>query len=61
MNFEIGTSGLRAAQGALELIGTNLANATTEGYHLQRIQLSAVTVGSGKLRTLCHQALCGRE
>ena len=53
MNFEIGVSGLRASQGALELISTNLANATTEGYHLQRIKLSAVTVGSGdqKLRT----------
>ncbi len=45
MNFSIGLSGLRAAQQALELVGTNLANANTEGYHRQEIQLSPIELG----------------
>ena len=39
-NFSIGISGLTAAQRALEVIGNNIANAATEGYHRQRIELS---------------------
>jgi len=35
MNFDIGITGLRTAQRALELIGTNIANASAEGYHRQ--------------------------
>jgi len=39
-NFSIGLSGLNAAQRALDVIGNNIANAATEGYHRQRIELS---------------------
>ena len=38
--YQIGISGLDAAQKALEIIGNNIANAATEGYHRQRIDLS---------------------
>jgi flagellar hook-associated protein 1 FlgK len=36
-NLSIGISGLTAAQKALDIIGNNLANAATPGYHRQRI------------------------
>ncbi|PKL50681.1 MAG: flagellar hook-associated protein FlgK [Planctomycetes bacterium HGW-Planctomycetes-1] len=39
-NFDIGLSGLNAAQRSLDIIGNNIANAATEGYHRQRVQLS---------------------
>jgi len=39
--YSIGISGLAAAQKGLEVIGNNVANAATEGYHRQRIDLSA--------------------
>ncbi|UCG46198.1 MAG: flagellar hook-associated protein FlgK [Phycisphaerales bacterium] len=39
-NYSIGISGLRAAQRALDIIGNNIANAATEGYHRQRIELA---------------------
>jgi len=39
-NFSIGLSGLNAAQRALDVIGNNIANAATEGYHRQRVELS---------------------
>jgi flagellar hook-associated protein FlgK len=38
-NFGIGISGLDAAQRAFDVIGNNIANAATEGYHRQRIEL----------------------
>lgn len=38
--FSIGLSGLDAAQKALNVIGNNIANAATEGYHRQRINLT---------------------
>lgn len=38
-SFSIGLSGLHAAQNAFEIIGNNVANAATEGYHCQRIEL----------------------
>jgi flagellar hook-associated protein 1 FlgK len=38
-SFSIGLSGLDAAQKALDTIGNNIANAATEGYHRQRINL----------------------
>ena len=38
-SFYIGISGLDAAQKAISVIGNNLANAATEGYHRQRIEL----------------------
>ena len=37
--FSIGLSGINAAQKALETIGNNMANAATEGYHRQRVDL----------------------
>jgi flagellar hook-associated protein 1 FlgK len=39
-NLGIGISGLKAAQVALNVIGNNIANAATEGYHLQRLNLT---------------------
>ncbi|MCK4292804.1 MAG: flagellar hook-associated protein FlgK [Planctomycetes bacterium] len=38
-DYFIGISGLSAARKALEVIGNNIANAATEGYHRQRIEL----------------------
>ncbi len=38
-SFSIGISGLEAAQRAFDIIGNNVANAATEGYHRQRIEL----------------------
>jgi flagellar hook-associated protein 1 FlgK len=54
-NYSIGLSGLSAAQKALVIIGNNIANAATEGYHRQRIELTpsymsevgSVLVGGG--------------
>jgi flagellar hook-associated protein 1 len=37
--YEIGISGLHAAQQAMDVIGNNIANAATEGYHRQDIDL----------------------
>jgi flagellar hook-associated protein FlgK len=42
----IGISGLKAAQQALSVIGNNVANAATEGYHRQRINLSPADVST---------------
>jgi flagellar hook-associated protein 1 FlgK len=39
-SFGIGISGLNAAQTAFDIIGNNIANAATEGYHRQRLNLS---------------------
>jgi len=38
-NFDIGISGIEAAQKAFNTIGNNITNAATEGYHRQRIDL----------------------
>ena len=38
--YSIGLSGLDAAQRALDVIGNNIANAATEGYHRQRVDLT---------------------
>jgi len=37
--YEIGISGIHAAQKALTIIGNNIANAATEGYHRQEVIL----------------------
>ncbi len=37
--FSIALSGIDAAQNALETIGNNMANAATEGYHCQKVDL----------------------
>lgn len=39
-NFSIGLSGLDASQRALDIIGNNVANAATPGYHKQRLNLA---------------------
>ena len=39
-DFSIGLSGIDAAQKALDIIGNNMANAATEGYHRQEVRLS---------------------
>lgn len=39
-SFSVGLSGLDAAKKALDIIGNNVANAATDGYHRQRIELS---------------------
>lgn len=41
-NFSIGLSGLNAAMKAFDVIGNNIVNAATEGYHRQRIDLAPV-------------------
>jgi flagellar hook-associated protein 1 len=42
-SFEIGLSGINAARKALDTIGNNIANAATEGYHRQRVELAPST------------------
>ncbi len=44
-NFAIGISGLNAAQAALDIIGNNIANAATDGYHRQRVELVPAPYG----------------
>ena len=54
-SFGIGISGLNAAQRAFDIIGNNIANAATDGYHRQRLnltpaytsQIGSVTLGGG--------------
>jgi len=48
MNFSIGLSGLQAAQQVIDLIGTNIANAGTDGYHRQDVKLAAASYGTGE-------------
>lgn len=38
-NYSIGLTGLNAAYAAMDVIGNNIANASTEGYHRQRVNL----------------------
>ena len=40
--YDIGISGLNVAQRAIELIGNNIANAGTEGYHRQELKIVPV-------------------
>lgn len=54
-SFGIGISGLNAAQRAFDIIGNNIANAATDGYHRQRLnftpayssQIGDVILGGG--------------
>ena len=49
-SYDIGISGFNAAQRALDVIGNNIANAATEGYHRQELDLrSAKEVFMGGL------------
>ncbi len=43
MQFSIGVSALQASQRAMDVIGNNIANANTPGYHRQVVQLGTVT------------------
>ncbi len=43
--FDIALTGLDAARRAIDLIGTNIANATTEGYHKQEIITAPLYAG----------------
>lgn len=45
-NFSIGLTGLQVAQQALDLVGTNISNAGTEGYHRQRPVIAPLELGS---------------
>lgn len=47
-NFEIGLSGLNVAQRAIEIIGTNIANVSTSGYHRQNLQVVPVGFNNSK-------------
>ena len=40
--FSVGLSGYNAAQAAIEVIGNNIANSATEGYHRQEVRFSAL-------------------
>jgi flagellar hook-associated protein FlgK len=48
-NFSIGLSGLNAAYTAFDIIGNNIANAATEGYHRQRVELVPSAVSQSNL------------
>lgn len=45
-NYSIGLSGLQVAQQAIALIGTNIVNASTPGYHRQDLQIVPIDFGS---------------
>ena len=59
MNFSIGLSGLRVAQQAIELIGTNIANAGTEGYHRQEPTITSQVLGSQQEGTIAGAKIDG--
>lgn len=42
LDFSIGLSGLQVAQRAIELVGNNIANVATEGYHRQELRISSL-------------------
>jgi flagellar hook-associated protein 1 len=48
MDYSIAVSGLGAAYAGMDTIGNNIANASTEGYHCQRIELAASQSGTGE-------------
>jgi flagellar hook-associated protein 1 FlgK len=45
-NYAIGLSGIKAATTALDVIGNNVSNAATEGYHRQRVELAPSSSGN---------------
>ncbi|HUT02245.1 MAG TPA: flagellar hook-associated protein FlgK [Phycisphaerae bacterium] len=59
MDFSISLSGLRVAQRAIELVGTNIANASTAGYHRQDVviqpleseRMGGVPIGGAEIRS----------
>jgi flagellar hook-associated protein 1 FlgK len=55
-SYDIALSGMNAAQTAFDVIGNNIANAATDGYHKQRLVLSPVDNGLS-LRTAAGQGV----
>ncbi|MHC4561715.1 MAG: flagellar hook-associated protein FlgK [Planctomycetota bacterium] len=51
-NFSIGLSALRVAQQAIDLIGTNVANVGSEGYHRQELRIAPEEYGTGRFVSL---------
>ncbi len=47
MNLSIGLSGLKVAQRAIEIVGTNIANAGTDGYHRQDPKIVNMVLDTG--------------
>lgn len=47
-SYDIGLSALNVAQRAIEVIGTNIANASTDGYHRQTLNATAADYGGGQ-------------
>lgn len=47
-SWNIGITGLQAAQTGIEMIGMNIANAATEGYHKQDMQLASIAYSAGQ-------------
>lgn len=45
-SYDIALSGLNSVTTALETVGNNISNASTDGYHAQRVELSAVESGT---------------
>jgi len=50
-NMSIGISGLKVAQQAMEIIGNNIANASSEGYHSQDVRISPRLIGGVEYST----------
>ena len=46
LSFDASISGLRVAQYAIETIGSNITNATTEGYHRQEVIIKPINLRS---------------
>jgi len=44
-DYTIGLTGLTAAATALEIVGNNVSNASTDGYHRQRVELTPTSYG----------------
>lgn len=54
LHIDVGLSAIRASQQALYAISNNIANANTEGYHRQRVELidrNPITIGSLQIGT----------
>jgi flagellar hook-associated protein 1 FlgK len=44
-SYDIALSGMRAAQAGFDVVGNNIANAATEGYHKQEVVLTPIVSG----------------
>ncbi len=48
-NWGIGVTGLQAAQKGIEVIGMNIANASTDGYHKQDLKLASIAYSGSSM------------